>query len=217
MAYSSSLVTYGSGIGIVVATGDKTEIGRINEMIADADILATPLTKKIDHFSKVLLWIILALAGVTFMIGILRGEPAVEMFMAAVALAVGAIPEGLPAAITITLAIGVGRLAEHRSIVRKLPAVETLGSTTVICSDKTGTLTQNEMTIQEIYSGGDLFVLSGVGYQPEGAITHQDQSVKLSDFPALEACLIAGVLCNESRLMKGDDDWHIEGDRSISL
>lgn len=212
MAYSTSLVTYGSGIGIVVSTGDSTEIGRINELIAEADILATPLTKKINHFSKILLWVILLLAGMTFLVGFLRGEPAVEMFMASVALAVGAIPEGLPAAMTITLAIGVGRLAKRNSIVRKLPAVETLGSTTVICSDKTGTLTQNEMTVKEIFAGGRLYSVAGVGYLPEGDIFYQERQVDIERENVLAECLKAGVLCNDARLSESEEQWTIEGD-----
>ncbi|MDX1296028.1 MAG: HAD-IC family P-type ATPase [Sulfurimonadaceae bacterium] len=212
MAYSSALVTYGSGTGLVVATGDSTEIGRINELISEADILETPLTKKINHFSKVLLWIILALAGMTFAVGALRGEPLVDMFMASVALAVGAIPEGLPAAITITLAIGVSRLASRRSIVRKLPAVETLGSTTVICSDKTGTLTQNEMTVQTIFAGKRRYDVQGVGYIPEGEILYGEEPVTLERETALRECLQAGLLCNESRLVHNDGQWLIEGD-----
>lgn len=156
MAYASTLVTYGQGAGLVVATGNCTEVGRISELIAAAPDLQTPLTRKIGHFSHILLYAILALAGATVVIGILRGQTLFDMFMAAVALAVGAIPEGLPAALSITLAIGVARMAQRRAVIRRLPAVETLGSTTVICSDKTGTLTENQMTVQEISAGGGL-------------------------------------------------------------
>ena len=170
MAYSSALVTYGAGAGIAVATGDGTEIGRINALIASADILATPLTKKIAHFSGILLWAILGLAGLTLLAGWLHGEPLLDTFMAAVALAVGAIPEGLPAAMTIMLAIGVGKMARRHAIIRKMPAVETLGSTTVICSDKTGTLTQNQMTVQQVCTGGKCYQFSGVGYAPQGEV-----------------------------------------------
>jgi len=145
MAYGSTLVTYGQGSGIVTATGDHSEVGRISQLISSAQDLATPLTRKIDHFSHILLYAILGLAGITVGVGLLRGQPLFDMFMAAVALAVGAIPEGLPAAVTITLAIGVSRMARKNAIIRKLPAVETLGSTSVICSDKTGTLTENQM------------------------------------------------------------------------
>lgn len=139
LAFSSTLVTYGQGRGAVFATGANTEVGRISTLVSTADVLETPLTRKIAGFSRVLLVVILALAAATFAVGVMRGQSAFEMFMAAVALAVGAIPEGLPAAVTITLAIGVSRMARRRAIIRKLPAVETLGSTTTICSDKTGT------------------------------------------------------------------------------
>lgn len=212
MAYSSTLVTYGTGTAVVVSTGDKTEIGRINELIAGADILATPLTQKINHFSNILLWVILVLAGVTFLVGTLRGEAMLDMFMAAVALAVGAIPEGLPAAMTIMLAIGVSRMARRHAIIRKLPAVETLGSTTVICSDKTGTLTQNQMTVQELLAGNELFNVSGVGYAPVGEFRQSDATVNPQSNMALVECLRAGLLCNDSRLIALDEDWQIEGD-----
>jgi Ca2+-transporting ATPase len=212
MAYSSTLVTYGIATGAVVATGNSTEIGRINELIASADILATPLTKKIARFSGLLLYVILGLAAITFVVGILRGESWMEMFMAVVALAVGAIPEGLPAAVTITLAIGVAKMAKRNAIIRKLPAVETLGSTTVICSDKTGTLTQNQMTVQEIFAGGDLYLVSGVGYAPNGSFTRDDMEVLPLDNPALRECLISGLLCNDAAVIQVDNEWRVEGD-----
>jgi len=212
MAYSSTLVTYGIATGVVVATGDNTEIGRINELIASADILATPLTKKIARFSGLLLYVILGLAAITFAVGILRGESWLNMFMAVVALAVGAIPEGLPAAVTITLAIGVSKMARRNAIIRKLPAVETLGSTTIICSDKTGTLTQNQMTVQEIFAGGDFFLVSGIGYAPEGGLSHSNETVVASDHGALHECLAAGMLCNDSALLEVDNEWRVEGD-----
>ncbi len=212
MAYSSTLVTYGSGRGIVVATGDDTEIGRINQLIAGADVLETPLTRKIHQFSNILLYAILAMAVLTFVIGMLRGQDLVEIFMASVALAVGAIPEGLPAAITITLAIGVSRMARRNAIIRKLPAVETLGSTMVICSDKTGTLTQNQMTVQDIVAGGPRYAVSGIGYAAEGAVAPVDGAVEPSANRALEALLKAGLLCNDSSLKKSDGGWRVEGD-----
>lgn len=212
MSYSSTLVTYGTGVGVVIATGDKTEIGRINELIADVDVLATPLTRKIAHFSGLMLWVILGLAGLTIVVGMVRGEALFDMFMAAVALAVGAIPEGLPAAMTITLAIGVARMAKRRAIIRKLPAVETLGSTTVICSDKTGTLTQNQMTVQRILAGGELFDVSGVGYQPEGEFSQSGAVVEPRNHRALLECLTAGMLCNDARLLVVDGGWRVEGD-----
>ena len=212
MAYSSALVTHGIASGVVVATGDQTEIGRINKLIASADILSTPLTIKIAHFSGILLYAILGLSLVTFVVGVMRGASWIDMFMAVVALAVGAIPEGLPAAVTITLAIGVSKMARRNAIIRKLPAVETLGSTTVICSDKTGTLTQNQMTVQEIHAGGDLILVSGGGYSPEGTFTAGGQMIAADDHPALRECLLAGLLCNDAVLVNSGREWGIEGD-----
>jgi Ca2+-transporting ATPase len=212
MAYSSTLVTYGTGTGVVIATGDDTEIGRISEMIATAEVLETPLTRKITRFSQVLLGAILALASMTFVIGLLRGQPWIDTFMAAVALAVAAIPEGLPAAVTIILAIGVSRMAKRRAIIRRLPAVETLGSTTVICSDKTGTLTQNQMTVQALVADGQHYDVTGVGYAPEGTITSFGVPVEPTLNVALSECLHAGLLCNDAVVVYGNGGWHIEGD-----
>ena len=211
MAYASSMVTYGQGTGIVAGTGDYTEVGRISQLISSAQDLATPLTRRITHFSHILLYAILLLAAITVAVGLLRGQPLFDMFMAAVALAVGAIPEGLPAAVTITLAIGVGRMAKRRAIIRKLPAVETLGSTTVICSDKTGTLTENQMTVQAIMAGGIHYELSGAGYAPLGKIVRQDGEDNDSS-AALDDCLQAGVLCNDSLLLEKNDGWQVQGD-----
>ncbi len=211
MAYASSMVTYGQGSGIVTATGNYTEMGRISELISSAQDLATPLTRKIAYFSHILLYAILVLAAATVVVGILRGQSLFDMFMAAVALAVGAIPEGLPAAVTITLAIGVSRMAKRRAIIRKLPAVETLGSTTVICSDKTGTLTENQMTVQAIMAGDVHYEVSGAGYVPLGQIVRQDGGGK-ADNTALGECLRAGVLCNDSLLLEKDGSWYVQGD-----
>jgi cation-transporting P-type ATPase F len=212
MTYMSTLVTYGRGTGIIVAIGDDTEIGRISELISSTEKLATPLTRRIAQFSHVLLFAILGLAGLTFLVGILRGEPLVDMFMAAVALAVGAIPEGLPAAVTITLAIGVGRMAKRNSIIRSLPAVETLGSTTVICSDKTGTLTQNQMTVQQAFAGGGVVTFSGLGWDPDGTVMRDGVAVDAHTDAPLVECLRAGLLANESGLLETDEGWRAEGD-----
>ncbi|HHL35283.1 MAG TPA: HAD family hydrolase, partial [Desulfobulbaceae bacterium] len=210
MAYGSSMVTFGRGIGIVTATGSRTEMGRISRLIASAQDLATPLTRKINTFSRILLYIILLLAGITVIVGILRGQSPVDMLMAAVALAVGAIPEGLPAAVTVTLAIGVSRMAKRKAIIRKLPAVETLGSTTVICSDKTGTLTENQMTVQAIQAGGIHYEVSGTGYAPFGRIVRVDGKETIVT-PSLVQCLRAGILCNDSLLIERENGWQVQG------
>ncbi|TWT30640.1 HAD-IC family P-type ATPase [Blastopirellula retiformator] len=214
IAYSSTLVTYGTGIGIVVATGDHTEIGHINKLIASADVLETPLVRRINELSHMLLKVILLLAGMVAAAILLRGAPAVEVLLAAVALAVGAIPEGLPAVVTATLALGVSRLASRRAIVRKLPAVETLGSTSVICSDKTGTLTQNQMTVRQVTTGDTQFHVDGAGYEPAGTISCADRPDEApSQDSRLSELLRAGALCNDTRLSAGDDGgWKVEGD-----
>ncbi|NPC96573.1 HAD-IC family P-type ATPase [Nocardioides sp. zg-DK7169] len=204
MLYSGTLVTNGTGAGIVVATGAGTQLGEIHRLVGSADTMATPLTRKLASFSTWLTVVILALALVTFVVGVLRGEPAADMFVAVVALAVGAIPEGLPAAVAITLAIGVSRMARQHAVIRRLPAVETLGGATVICSDKTGTLTQNRMTVRTLWTftqevpveGAD--AVSPGGPQPE---------VLLDE--ALRWTLVIGANCNESRL---DDDGGDIGD-----
>jgi Ca2+-transporting ATPase len=207
MAYASTLVTYGVATGVVVATGDDTEIGQISQLIASSVKLETPLTSKISQFSRTLLIAILGLSTVTFGVGLLRGQAVVDTLMVAIALAVGTIPEGLPAALTVTLAIGVSRMARRRAIIRNLPAVETLGSTTVICSDKTGTLTQNQMTVQQIQTLGGIYTVSGVGYQPEGEIS----GVWGNDAAVIET-LKAGLLCNDSQLIYSDGVWSVQGD-----
>ena len=215
MAYSGTLVSRGHGVGVVVATGADTEVGLIHRLMGEATEIATPLTRKISSFARVLTAAILALAAVTYAVGVARGDDPHEIFLAAVALAVGAIPEGLPAAITITLAIGVARMARRHAIVRKLPAVEALGSTTVICSDKTGTLTANQMTVQAVLAGGDRYELSGAGYAPEGGIARDGRPVSGEDSGALRECLLVGTLCNESRLVRaGADDggYDVVGD-----
>lgn len=216
MAFSGALVTYGHGTGVVVGTGVATELGRIHQLIGEATEIATPLTKKLASFSKVLTASILGLAALTFALGILRGQSATDIFMAAVALAVGAIPEGLPAAVTITLAIGVSRMAQRHAVIRKLPAVETLGSTTVICSDKTGTLTKNEMTVQALFAGGHSFAVEGAGYEPVGMIRSAGLAVDLNTTPAptpaLQDCLLAGALCNDSQHVEREGRWSIVGD-----
>jgi cation-transporting P-type ATPase F len=217
MAYAGSFVTFGQGKGIVVKTANDTEVGQISHSLQKKVSLTTPLTRKFAKFSEKILYVILFLAAFTFVVGASRGGGWVEMFEAAVALAVSAIPEGLPAVVTITLAIGVNRIARRNAIIRKLPAVETLGGATVICSDKTGTLTENQMTVQNIYTGGHIYEVTGSGYSPKGdvillendQVISQDQdNLNLS----LSECLKAGLLCNDSFLKQKGADWLVMGD-----
>jgi len=208
LAFMGTLVTYGQGEGVVYAIADQTEMGKIADLLHQADTLETPLGRKIKQFSHILLILILVLAALTFAIGMFRGEPAKDTFMASVALAVAAIPEGLPAAMTITLAIGVSRMAKKQTIIRKLPAVETLGSTTVICSDKTGTLTQNKMTVRAIFAGNQLYEVTGSGYESDGEIRINEKLADVGEDKALSETLIAGLLCNDSTLNR-DSDGHL--------
>ncbi|MEM8641471.1 MAG: cation-transporting P-type ATPase [Cyanobacteria bacterium P01_G01_bin.54] len=217
MAYASSFVTFGQGRGMVVATANATEVGQISRSLENRVSLGTPLTRKFETFSRTLLYVTLTLATLTFGVGLGQGESWIDMFEAAVALAVSAIPEGLPAVVTITLAIGVNRMAKRHAIIRKLPAVEALGSATVICSDKTGTLTENQMTVQVIYAGGQRYRVSGGGYSPKGEITQAGdparQGPDVVEFsPTLRHCLTAGILCNDSQLQQTGTDWSVVGD-----
>lgn len=217
MAYASSFVTFGQGRGLVVATAAATEVGQISQSMEQRVNLATPLTRKFAQFSRTLLYAVLMLATLTFVIGLRQGETWIYMFEAAVALSVSAIPEGLPAVVTITLAIGVNRMASRHAIVRKLPAVEALGSATVICSDKTGTLTENQMTVQAIYAGGELYTVGGGGYSPKGDIQLNGHGASTNPWTegqtdALVACLTCGVLCNDSQLQQTGEDWSVVGD-----
>ncbi|MBD3379533.1 MAG: HAD-IC family P-type ATPase [Candidatus Omnitrophica bacterium] len=211
MAFAGTLVTRGRGKGVVVATGQSTETGRISQMMEDSQSLQTPLTRKIRDFSRKILYIITGMAGLMFFLTIVKGINWTQGFHSAVALAVSAIPEGLPAAITVTLAIGVNRMAKRNAIIRKLPAVEALGSTTVICSDKTGTLTQNRMTVRRFYAGQKMYEFTG-GFEEQGDILIGDRKLGEGEDPDLQDCLIAGVLCNDSHLQEKDGKLETSGD-----
>jgi magnesium-transporting ATPase (P-type) len=213
IAYSGTLVTYGQGQGVVVATGDHTEIGRISSMLRHVQVLTTPLLKQMATFSKWLTIAIGVIATATFAYGVLLQNYSLsEMFLAAVGLAVAGIPEGLPAIMTITLAIGVQRMAKKSAIIRRLPAVETLGSVTVICSDKTGTLTRNEMTVQTVATGAGTCEVSGAGYDPHGTFNLDGNDITAEDFPLLREVAQAALLCNDATLSEKQGRWHIQGD-----
>ncbi|GAB4345429.1 MAG: cation-transporting P-type ATPase [Gammaproteobacteria bacterium] len=213
MAYSGTLVTFGQGVGIVVETGDNTEIGRISTLLGEVETITTPLLRQMNTFARWLTLAILAIAALTFIFGVLvRDYSATEMFLAGVGLAVAAIPEGLPAIMTITLAIGVQRMAQRNAIIRRLPAVETLGAVTTICSDKTGTLTRNEMTAISALTATGLFEITGSGYNPHGSFLFEDEEIDPLKFPILEELTRAAVLCNDARLRNQDDQWLVEGD-----
>lgn len=212
MAYTGSLVTFGQAQGLVVAIANQTETGRISQLMEQGSGLETPLTRKIERFSQAQLYIIFGLAALTFAVVMGKGGGPTEGLNAAVALAVSAIPEGLPAVVTVTLAIGAQRMAQRHAIIRKLPAVETLGSTTVICSDKTGTLTENQMTVRAIYAGGISYTVTGSGYDPVGAIFHQNQPVQINKAMPLQECLACGLLCNDSHIQAQDGQSTIAGD-----
>ena len=214
MLYASTLVTYGSGKGVVVATGDNTEVGKISQLISSADSLETPLTQRMAKFSVFLIYLIMSMAAITFGVGIYHHQGWVLMFLAAIGLSVAAIPEGLPAAMTITLAIGVSRMAKRKAIIRKLPAVETLGSTTVICSDKTGTLTENQMTVVEMFTDGKTIEVSGTGYSFDGQLKLKETNtiIGIEYSKSLKLCLTAGYLCNDAKIINIDGKNDVQGD-----
>ncbi len=214
MAYSGTLVTAGSGYGLVVATGEATELGCISRMLGAVTALQTPLLADMARFSRHLTLVIVGLAGVTFALGVgLRGYSASEMLMASVGLAVAAIPEGLPAVLTIILALGVQRMARRRAIIRRLPAVESLGAVSVICSDKTGTLTRNEMSVREVFTSAHHYRVDGVGYTPHGNIHCDDgQLCTLDSADDLRELARAGLLANNASLRLSAEQWCISGD-----
>ena len=212
MAFLGTVVLMGRGRGVVVETGEHTILGGIAEEVKRITPSQAPLQKKFARFANVLGLIVLAASALLFLLGVLTGEAAQDMFMTVVAAAVAAIPEGLPVVVTITLARSVALMAKRNAIIRKLPAVETLGSTTVICSDKTGTLTKNEMTVKLIYDGEKAYEVTGSGYQPTGEILQAWLPVEMSARGDLERVLRIGLLCNEAELYEEDDQYKVSGD-----
>lgn len=213
MAFSGTLVAKGQATGVVVATGSATEIGRISGMISAVPVLVTPLIRQMNRFSHQLTFTILGASALLFAFAVLvRDFPWDDALIAVVAVAAGAIPEGLPAVVTITLAIGVQRMAARKAIIRKLPAVETLGATSVICSDKTGTLTRNEMTVGHLFTAARSICVSGSGYTPDGSLTADDGNDDASAVADALAIIRCGMLCNDARLVEQDGVWKVEGD-----
>jgi magnesium-transporting ATPase (P-type) len=213
MAWSGTIVTAGTGTGVVVATGSETAIGRISTLLATVQSLATPLTRQLERFGKVLSAVIGVVSVLTMALGVLvHGYALDEMFLAAVGLAVAAIPEGLPAIITITLAIGVQRMARRNAIIRQLPAVETLGSVSVICSDKTGTLTRNEMMVSSVVLPDRSYEVSGTGFDTHGAFSLAGQEPDPAADATLQLLCRAALLCNDAELVVSDDGTALQGD-----
>jgi potassium/sodium efflux P-type ATPase len=213
MAYSGTLVVYGQATGVVVATADATELGRISTLLEEVQGMTTPLLRQMETFGRWLTVAIMSLAAAAFLFGWLVHHFDIgDMFLAAVSMAVAAIPEGLPAVLTITLALGVQRMARRNAIVRRLPAVEALGSVTTICTDKTGTLTKNEMTVQRVVTASEVFEVSGTGYAPHGGFSVGGIEVELSGYEHVQDLLRAGLLCNDAALHEQGGLWNIAGD-----
>ncbi len=213
MAFSGTFVAAGQGVGVVVATATKTELGRISGMLSEVVELKTPLIRQMDQFARQITFAVMAAAVLVFVMAYLvQGFALVEAFMAVVGLFVAAIPEGLPAVMTVTLAIGVQRMAGRKAIIRRLPAVETLGAVSVICSDKTGTLTRNEMTVRSIATASGIVDVSGTGYAPEGAFERDGETIDPDEDPLLEALVEVAILCNDAEIREKDGNWQAAGD-----
>ncbi len=211
MAYMGTIITRGRGIGYVVSTGMRTEIGRIAELIQTVETEETPLQVKLRDLAKKLTYAVIVICLIVFLIGTLREGHVFDMFLNAVGLAVAAIPESLPAVVTITLALGVQRMVKRNAVIRKLPAVQTLGSATIICSDKTGTFTRNEMTVIKLYVNNSIFDVTNVGYEPKGKFYHNNSVIDPKQIPSLKLLLTIGALCNNAKLEK-NGNWRIIGD-----
>ncbi len=212
MLYMGTSVVAGKARALITGTGMNTELGKIADMIQDIEDTTTPLQIKLKEFGKIIIVVVFLLVGLIFMIGFLRGEEVLDLFLSAVSLAVAAIPEGLPAVVTIALALGVQRMVRRNCIIRKLPSVETLGCTSVICSDKTGTLTKNEMTVQMVYHAGLYYQVTGIGYAPDGDFLSDTQKIDPKEIPGLVKLLSGTVLCNGAQLVHDESGYKIVGD-----
>ncbi|MCC3357530.1 calcium-translocating P-type ATPase, SERCA-type [Bacillus sp. REN16] len=212
MAFMGTMVTRGSGVGIVVGTGMNTAMGQIAELLQSAQAMITPLQRRLEQLGKILITVALLLTLLVVVVGVINGHELYEMFLAGVSLAVAAIPEGLPAIVTVALSLGVQRMIKKNAIVRRLPAVETLGCASVICSDKTGTMTQNKMTVTHLWSGGKTWSVSGTGYDVTGKFFAGEKEIKPSDHKTLQQLLTFGVLCNNASLKRNGEDFIVDGD-----
>lgn len=213
MLFSGTIVAAGQGRGVVVATGPRSELGKIGRMVGSVESLQTPLLQRLSRTARLLTYVILALAAVTMAIGWFVGAlPIEELFLAAVGLSVAAIPEGLPAVVTIVLAIGVRRMAASGALIRRLPAVETLGSVSVICTDKTGTLTRNELSARQLVTAERSYSVEGEGYAPEGQVVDNENASAGEDDPVLAELVDAGVYCNDAHLRQAEGEWAVAGD-----
>lgn len=213
MLFSGTSISQGTGRGIVVATGEDTEIGQINQSMQDVEEIKTPLLKQTDDFGKVISVVIVVLAVVLFIFGLLFHQyDWQELLLSVIGLMVAAIPEGLPAILSIILALGVQSMADNKAIMRTLPSVETLGAVTVICSDKTGTLTKNEMTVTTVVTKDYTFNVTGTGYEPTGELRDQDAKIAVADYPALLSFLTAVKTVNESDVIEKDNQWIVQGE-----
>ena len=212
MAFMGTMVTRGSGVGVVVGTGMNTAIGQIAGLLQLAETMITPLQRKLEQLGKILITVALFLTALVVVVGVLQGHSLYEMFLAGVSLAVAAIPEGLPAIVTVALSLGVQRMIKKKAIVRKLPAVETLGYASVICSDKTGTMTQNKMTVTHLWSGGKTWTVSGTGYRPNGDFYDGEDRIDVKSNKSLQQLLTFASLCNNATLKQKDEEYFIDGD-----
>jgi P-type Ca2+ transporter type 2C len=212
MAFMGTLVTRGSGVGVVVATGMKTAMGQIADLLQSAETMITPLQRKLEQLGKILITVALLLTLLVVLLGVIQGHDIYSMFLAGVSLAVAAIPEGLPAIVTVALSLGVQRMIKNNAIVRKLPAVETLGCASVICSDKTGTMTQNKMTVTTLWSGGKTWNVTGTGYQPVGKFYQHDEDIDPAQVKSIQQLLTFGLLCNNAAISKRKKEYVLDGD-----
>ena len=212
MVYAGTAVTYGRGRAVVVATGMATEFGKIARMLESVETSKTPLQENLDRVGKTLARAAFVVVLVIVALGLFRGQPFVEMLIFGVALAVAVVPEALPAVVTISLALGVKRMVKRNALVRRLPAVETLGSTSVICSDKTGTLTKDEMTVRRMFVGGEMLEVSGAGYEPQGKFSLNGSDAEPTE--TLMVLLRAAALASDARVERSEtgDKWEVKGD-----